>query len=243
MKTKMKCKLSALMIVLITVLGLTAILGGTVSSAEKIVINQINSVIAKENVPRAGKEVLRFIPNVPDGEPYERPWNGAIWYDEYGVAIDSPVDQHYDKGYEFEAGRTYYADYEYTAANGYEFSANPTINLEGPDLSMFTYRIIARSEDNTKIAVRYTFTIPGEFDYPDINKVSMVYFGTNPLSEGTEPKYCELIYNNCTLTREEWNAGTWGSECVWTLDNEGIKRFKAGQTYVHMIEQIGRAHV
>ncbi|MBR5524453.1 MAG: hypothetical protein IKU51_04215, partial [Clostridia bacterium] len=44
-----------------------------------------------------------------------------------------------------------------------------------------------------------------------------------------------LIYNNCTMTREEWNAGTWGSECDWEIDSKG-KYFKAGKTYVHMIE-------
>ena len=206
-----------------------------VTVGHNLVIDEIKSKIAKDNVARAGMEVRTFMPTVPDGAPYSRPWNGASWHDEHGVVIDAPEGQHYDNGYQFEAGRTYYADYQYTTEYGYVFAENPTITLTGPDPSMFTYEIIDRSDDGTEVTVRYTFTIPGEFDYPDINKVSLIYIGG--YAEGAQkPNWAELIYNNCTMTREEWNAGTWGSECDWEIDGKGLKHFKGGKTYVHMIE-------
>ena len=109
-----------------------------VTVGHNIVIDEIKSTIAKENVAKAGKEVRDFMPTVPDGEPYDRPWNGAPWYDAQGVAIDPPSGLHYDIGYEFEAGRTYYADYKYTAEYGYVFAENPTITLTGPDPCLTT---------------------------------------------------------------------------------------------------------
>ncbi|MBE6565465.1 MAG: hypothetical protein E7655_09375, partial [Ruminococcaceae bacterium] len=183
-------------------------------------------------------EVDHFTPNVPDGEHYSRPWNGADWYDSNGVRIAPTVNHHYDLGYEFEAGHTYYADYQYTASDGYVFAQNPTITLTGPDPSMFTYEIIDRWDNNESVTVRYTFTIPGEFENADINKVSMMYYGL-PKDGGKKPDRCNVIYNNCTITCEEWNAGTWGSDANWGVyaeDGSNAPTFLAGNTYVHMIE-------
>lgn len=203
-----------------------------------LAIDEIKIQMAAENIPKAGMEIEHFMPNVPDGEKYSRPWNGARWHDENGVAVEPSVDLHYDIGYEFEAGKSYYADYEYITVDGYVFSENPTITFIGPDPSMFTYEIIAQSNDRTRVTVRYTFTIPGELDYPDINKVSMEYIGS--VSEGaSKPDKCKMIYNNCTIAEEEWNTGTWGSECIWDIDGDtGTKQFRAGQNYVHMIRLV-----
>ena len=235
MNTRNNIKLISLMIAAIMVFGLISLIGLTAFAADPTEITEIKSTMAKERVPRPGMEISDFMPTVPDGEPYSRPWNGTSWYDEHGVLIAPSLNLFFDLGCEFEAGRTYYADYKYSADIGYTFSEKPTITLTGPDPSMFTYKIVERSEDGKSVTVRFTFTIPGERDYPDINKVSLVYLGME--AEGSKkPDPCELIYNNCTLTREEWNTGTWGSECDWTLDEENEKRFKAGETYVHMIE-------
>ena len=234
MKTQLSSKIMTLLIALVMIALISALML-TAFAADPTEITEIKSTMAKENVPRAGKEVARFMPNVPDGEPYERPWNGSRWHDEQGVMIAPSVNHFYDLGYEFEAGRTYYADYTYWADYGYTFAENPTISLTGPDPSMFTYEIIDRSEEDRSVTVRYTFTIPGERDYPDINKVSMEYYGG--YAEGAQkPDWSRLIYNNCTITREEWNTGTWGSECDWEIDDKGYKRFIAGKTYIHMIE-------
>jgi len=215
---------------------------GTISGSDKVcvgtglVIDEIKTVMAIDRVPKAGMEVDHFIPNVPDGENYSRPWNGVSWYDANGIAIEPSINHHYDLGYEFEPGHVYYADYEYTTVEGYVFSENPSVTFTGPDPSMFTYEIIDRSNDGTRVTVRYTFTIPGEFGYPDINKVSMEYTGN--VSEGAEKPYpVKMIYNNCTIWYQEWNTGSWGSECTWDIqDGTGNQLFKAGENYVHMIE-------
>ena len=235
MKHKLSKQILSMLLALVMVIGLIPVSTLTVFAAEPIIIHEIKTKMAAENVPRAGMEVDYFIPNVPDGEPYERPWQGVSWYDEYGTMISPNENSWFDIGYEFEAGRSYYADYKFWADYGYAFADNPTITFIGPDPSLYTYEIIERSEEDRSVTVRYTFTIPGVRDYPDINKVSLIYYGT--VAEGSaKPLASEPAYNNCTLTREEWNAGTWGSECVWTLDEEDAKRFKAGETYVHMIE-------
>ena len=228
-------KLLSLLLVPALLLGMLPM---TAIAAEATEITEIKSVISAEHVPKAGMEVDHFIPNVPDGEHYSRPWNGADWYDSNGVRIAPTVNHHYDLGYEFEAGHTYYADYQYTASDGYVFAQNPTITLTGPDPSMFTYEIIDRWDNNEAVTVRYTFTIPGEFENADINKVSMQYYGT-PKDGGKKPDRCELIYNNCTITGEEWNTGTWGSNANWGVyeeDGSNAPTFLAGETYVHMIE-------
>ena len=232
MKTK---RMISLMLCIVMVLSLMPTSTLIAFADESIIIHEIKTKMAAERVPRAGMEVSRFIPNVPDGEPYDRPWQGVSWYDEYGTMISPDVNSWFDIGYEFEAGRSYYADYTYWADYGYAFADNPTITFIGPDPSLYTYEIIELSEEDRSVTVRYTFTIPGVRDYPDINKVSLIYHGT--VAEGSvKPLASEPVYNNCTLTREEWNAGTWGSACEWTLDEEDDKRFKAGETYVHMIE-------
>ncbi|MBR2381078.1 MAG: hypothetical protein IKA84_01100, partial [Clostridia bacterium] len=238
MKTKFKSKLLGVLLVLVMVLALVPVSGLTAFAAEPTEITEIKSVISSEHVPKAGMEVDLFIPNVPDGEHYSRPWNGAEWYDSNGVKIAPTVNHHYDLGYEFEAGHTYYADYQYTASDGYVFAENPIITLTGPDPSMFTYEIIDRWDNNESVTVRYTFTIPGEFENADINKVSMMYYGL-PKDGGKKPDRCNVIYNNCTITSEEWNTGTWGSDANWgvyTEDGSNAPTFLAGNTYVHMIE-------
>ncbi len=201
-------------------------------------IGEIVTLMSTDTVPKAGMEVTHFMPNVPDGAPYQRDWDGTEWYDENGVMIAPIIKHHYDIGYEFEAGRTYYADYQYTADEGYVFTQNPTITLTGPNPDMFTYQIVDRWDNNRSVTVRYTFTIPGEIDYPDVNKVSMMYYGL--AADGNKkPEPCEVIYNNCTITREEWNTGTWSSNANWGIyedDGSNAPTFLAGETYVHMIE-------
>ena len=235
MKHKVSKQFTSILLALVMIIGMIPASTLTAFADEPIIIHEIKNKMAAERVPRAGMEVDSFIPNVPDGEPYDRPWQGVPWYDEYGTMISPDDNSWFDIGYEFEAGRSYYADYTYWADYGYAFADNPTITFIGPDPSLYTYEIIERSAEDRSVTVRYTFTIPGVRDYPDINKVSLIYHGT--VAEGSvKPLASEPAYNNCTLTREEWNAGTWGSECVWTLDEEDDKRFKAGETYVHMIE-------
>ena len=201
-------------------------------------IGEIVTLMSTDTVPKAGMEVTHFIPNVPDGVPYQRDFDGTEWYDENGVMIAPIIKHHYDIGYEFEAGRTYYADYQYTADEGYVFTQNPTITLTGPNPDMFTYQIVDRWDNNRSVTVRYTFTIPGEIDYPDVHKVSMMYYGL--AADGNKkPEPCEVIYNNCTITREEWNTGTWSSNANWGIyeeDGSNAPTFIAGETYVHMIE-------
>ncbi|MBR5306712.1 MAG: InlB B-repeat-containing protein, partial [Oscillospiraceae bacterium] len=237
MKQKIK-RLVSTFLALAMVISMIPSTTFTVFAAEPIVIEEIKSKISAELVPKAGMEVRDFMPTVPDGEPYERPWNGAEWYDSSGVKIAASVNHHYDLGYEFEAGHTYYADYKYIAYDGYVFSDNPAITLTGPDPSMFTYEIIDRWDNDESVTVRFTFTIPGDFEYRDISKVAMEYYG--PVAEGRKvPDWCKMIYNNCTITREEWNTGEWGSTAEWgiyTGDNSGAKTFLEGETYVHMIE-------
>jgi len=231
----MKKKLLSVLICFVMVLGIAPT---TALASDATEITEIKTIMPVDTVPKAGMEVRTFMPSVPDGEPYERDRDGTEWYDSEGVKIAPTLNHHYDIGYEFEAGHTYYADYEYTADEGYVFVQNPTITFTGPDPSMFTYEIVDRWDNNRGITVRYIFTIPGEFDYPDINKVSMMYYGT-PRDGGKQPDSCEVIYNNCTITREEWNTGTWGSNANWGIyeeDGSNAPTFLAGETYVHMIE-------
>lgn len=238
MKHKVSKQILSMLMVLVMIIGMFPATLLTAFAAEPTQITQIQTIMAKDRVPKAGMEVTHFIPNVPDGVPYERDWDGTEWFDSNGVKIAPTVNHHYDIGYEFEAGRTYYADYQYTADDGYVFAQNPTITLTGPDPAMFTCGIVDRWENNRSVTVRYTFTIPGEIDYPDINKVSMMYYG--PAAEGYKmPDACELIYNNCTITREEWNSGVWGGKANWgvyTGDGSNDPTFLAGERYVHMIE-------
>lgn len=238
MKHKGIKQIVSMLLAVVMLLSLMPVTTLTVFAAEKTEITEIKTVMSVDTVPKAGMEVTHFMPNVPDGEPYQRDWDGTDWYDSTGVKIAPTVNHHYDIGYEFEAGRTYYADYEYTANDGYIFSQNPTITFSGPDPSMLKYEIIERWDNSEGITVRYTFTIPGEFDYPDINKVSMMYYGT-VAEDAKKPDACEVIYNNCTITREEWNTGTWGSEASWgTYEEDGSNAptFIADESYVHMIE-------
>ena len=236
MKNRVTKRIFGTLLALVMLIGLIPASALPVFAATEI--TEIKTKMSVDTIPKAGMEVSHFMPNVPDGEPYERPWNGTDWYDSNGVKIAPRLNHHYDLGYEFEAGRTYYADYQYTADAGYVFAQNPTITFTGPDPSMFSYEIVDRWENNRSVTVRYTFTIPGEFDYPDINKVSMMYYGT--AAENYKlPEACEMIYNNCTITREEWNAGSWGSKVncgVYTEDDSNAPTFLAGERYVHMIE-------
>ena len=200
--------------------------------------NEIAEVVGKipvDRIPREGMEVTRFIPGIPDGEPYGRYWNGSEWRDENGVLISANIGHHYDHGYEFEAGRSYTTDgFYFEAYNGYTFAENATVHLMGPERSMWDYEVTGFNDDRTVMFVRFTFRIPGERTYPDINKVSMVYYGTHA-DGGEMPDPARLIYNNCAITREEWNTGSWGSDCTWDTST-GENRFEAGNTYVHMIE-------
>ena len=198
-------------------------------------IAEVVGKIAQEVIPRAGMEVRGFMPNVPDNEPYSRKWDGSEWRDENGVLISANIGHHYDIGYEFEAGRTYTTDYFYfDAYHGYTFAEDASVYLEGPDSSMWDYEITGFNDDRDIMYVKFTFRIPGERDYPDINKVSLVYYGTTK-DGAAQPDPAKLIYNNCAVTREEWNTGTWGSVCNWDTST-GENRFVAGNTYVHMIE-------
>ena len=200
--------------------------------------NEIAEVVGKipaDNIPCAGMEVTRFMPNIPDGEPYGRYWNGSEWRDENGVLISANIGHHYDLGYEFEAGRTYTTDgFYFEAYSGHTFAENATVHLMGPERSMWDYEVTGFNDDRTVMFVRFTFRIPGERTYPDINKVSMVYYGMHA-DGGEMPDPARLIYNNCAITREEWNTGSWGSDCTWDTST-GENRFEAGNTYVHMIE-------
>ena len=198
-------------------------------------IAEVVGKIAAENIPCAGMEVSHFMPDIPDGEPYSRTWNGSEWRDENGVLISANIGHHYDRGYEFEAGRSYTTDYFYFEANsGYTFAENATVHLMGPERSMWDYEVTGFNNDRTIMYVRFTFRIPGDRDYADINKVSMVYYGTHA-DGGEMPDPARLIYNNCAVTREEWNTGSWGSACTWDTST-GENRFKSGNTYVHMLE-------
>ena len=198
-------------------------------------IAEVVGKIAAENIPCAGMEVSHFMPDIPDGEPYSRTWNGSEWRDENGVLISANIGHHYDRGYEFEAGRSYTTDYFYFEANsGYTFAENATVHLMGPERSMWDYEVTGFNNDRTIMYVRFTFRIPGDRDYADINKVSMVYYGT-PKDGAAQPDAAKLIYNNCAITREEWNTGSWGSACTWDTST-GENRFKSGNTYVHMLE-------
>ena len=202
-------------------------------------IAEVVGKIADENIPHAGMELEHFIPTIPDGEPYSRIWNGSEWRDENGALIAPSVEQHYGRGYEFEAGRSYTTDYFYfEAADGYTFAEDVKVHLQGPDASMWEYEITGFNNTRTILYVQFTFHVPGNRDYPDINKVSLVYSGT-PADGSKKPDPSELIYNNCALTREEWNAGGWGDEPVWgtnAQDDSGALCFVAGNTYVHMIQ-------
>ena len=198
-------------------------------------IAEVVGKIAADNIPCAGMEVSHFMPDIPDGEPYSRTWNGSEWRDENGVLISANIGHHYDRGYEFEAGKSYTTDYFYFEANsGYTFAENATVHLMGPERSMWDYEVTGFNDDRTVMFVRFTFRIPGERTYPDINKVSMVYYGMHA-DGGEMPDPARLIYNNCAITREEWNTGSWGSDCTWDTST-GENRFEAGNTYVHMIE-------
>ena len=99
---------------------------------------------------------------------------------------------------------------------------------------MWDYEVTGFNDDRTIMYVKFTFHIPGNRDYADINKVSMVYYGTSK-DGSVQPDSARLIYNNCAITREEWNTGSWGSNCTWDTST-GENRFEAGNTYVHMIE-------
>ena len=202
-------------------------------------IAEVVANIADEHIPRPGLEVNHFMPTIADGESYSRIWNGSEWRDENGVLISPNIGHYYDIGYEFEAGKSYTTDYFYfDAADGYTFAEDVKVYLEGPDPSMWEYKITGFNDSRTIVYVQFTFHIPGNRDYPDINKVSMVYYGTH--AEGAKkPDPARLIYNNCAITREEWNTGTWGSSCNWgtyAKDDSGDPCFLAGNTYVHMIE-------
>lgn len=198
-------------------------------------IAEVVGKIAADRIPRAGMEVSHFMPDIPDGEPYSRTWNGSEWRDENGVLISANIGHHYDRGYEFEAGRSYTTDYFYFEADsGYTFAENATVHLMGPERSMWDYEVTGFSDDRTMMYVEFTFHIPGNRDYADINKVSMVYYGTSK-DGSVQPDSARLIYNNCAITREEWNTGSWGSDCTWDTST-GENRFEAGNTYVHMIE-------
>ena len=198
-------------------------------------IAEVVGKIASDRIPRAGMEVSHFMPGIPDGAPYGRYWNGSEWRDENGVLISANIGHHYDRGYEFEAGRSYTTDgFYFEAYSGYTFAENATVHLMGPERSMWDYEVTGFNNDRTIMYVRFTFRIPGDRNYPDINKVSMVYYGTHA-DGGEMPDPARLIYNNCAITREEWNTGNWGSACAWDTST-GENRFEAGNRYVHMIE-------
>ena len=70
--------------------------------------------------------------------------------------------------------------------------------LEGPDPSMWDYEITGFNHDRSIMYVKFTFRIPGERDYHDINKVSLVYYGTTK-DGAAQPDPAKLIYNNCAI--------------------------------------------
>ncbi len=85
MKTKFKSKLLSILLVLIMVLALVPVSALTAFAEEATEITEIKSVMASDIIPKAGKEVRRFMPSVPDGQPYQRDIDGSEWYDSNGV--------------------------------------------------------------------------------------------------------------------------------------------------------------
>ncbi len=194
-------------------------------AAGKTEVAQIETRLSAEHVPYAGmkyKDLYTWI----DAVIYGRAQNsGSDWVDDSGMTIeikgDGDYGEWYDIRYQFEAGRTYTAEYTYMINPAYEethmFTERTTVTLTNPDPSKCTItgEVIEVRDSGRICDVRYTMTIAGERSYPDIEAATLQKIKTP--ADGVQAETTALMYSNCTLTAQSWSP------------NVGI--FEAGNTY------------
>ncbi|MBR2977268.1 MAG: dockerin type I repeat-containing protein, partial [Oscillospiraceae bacterium] len=136
--------------------------------------------------------------------------------------------------YQFEAGRTYTAEYTYKINPAYgethKFTEDTSVALSNPDPSKCTITgEVTEVRDSGRIVdVLYTMTIAGERSYPDIESVTLQKV-TTPAA-GIQAETTALMYSNCTLTSQAWSpsVSTFVSGNSYTLTvnlhaNDGYK--------------------
>ena len=227
MKHKVSKQILSTLLALVMVIGLIPASTLTAFAAEKTVVTEIETRISAEHVPYAGMDYTDLYTWI-DGAIYGSAQNsGSDWADDAGVTIDIKGDgdfgEWYDIRYQFEAGRTYTAEYTYMINPAYEetykFTENTTVTLTNPDPSkcIITGEVIEVRDSGRIVDVRYTMTIAGERNYPDIQSATLQKIATP--ADGVQAETTALMYSNCTLTSQAWspNVSTFAAGNTYTL--------------------------
>ena len=216
MKHKVSKQFTSILLALVMVIGMIPVSALTAFAANKTEVEQIETRISAEYVPYAGMDYTDLYTWI-DASIYGSAQNsGSEWVDDAGVTIDEKGNgdygEWYDIRYQFEAGRTYTAEYTYMINPAYEethmFTEGTTVTLTNPDPSKCTItgEVIEVRDSGRIVDVRYTMTIAGERSYPDIKSATLQKI-TTP-ADGVQAETTALMYSNCTLTSQSWNPNT-----------------------------------
>lgn len=178
MKHKGIKQIVSMLLAVVMLLSLMPVTTLTVFAAEKTEITEIKTVMSVDTVPKAGMEVTHFMPNVPDGEPYQRDWDGTDWYDSTGVKLLQLLTIITTSAMSLkQAAHTMpiMSILRMTATFFPKIPLSPFLALIPLCSNM---RLLRDGTIVKELPYVISFTIPGEFVIPDINKVSMMYYGT-----------------------------------------------------------------
>ena len=227
MKHKVSKQILSILLALVMVIGVIPASTLTVFAAEKTEVTQIETRISAEYVPYAGREYTDLYTYVDTSIYGSAQASGSDWVDDAGVTIEvkgnGDYGEWYDIRYQFEAGRTYTAEYTYMINPAYEetykFAENTAVTLTNPDPSKCTItgEVIEVRDSGRICDVRYTMTIAGERSYPDIKSATLQKIATP--ADGVQAETTALMYSNCTLTSQAWspNVSTFAAGNTYTL--------------------------
>lgn len=203
MKHKLSKQILSTLLALVMVIGLIPASTLTAFAAEKTVVTEIETRISAEHVPYAGKDYNDLYTYIDSSIYGSAQSTGSDWVDDAGVTIDEKGNggygEWYDIRYQFEAGRTYTAVYTYMINPSYEetykFTENTTVNLTNPVPSecTITGEVIEVRDSGRIVDVRYTMTIAGERNYPDIQSATLQKI-TTP-ADGVQAETTALMYS------------------------------------------------
>ena len=226
MKTKFKSKLLSILLVLVMVLSVAPLGALTVFAAETEITELSFSFKDEEFIPSIGKPIIAFDTynaiEANDDRIYIMSGTTFMWRDEDGEIINYSEE---DCGCYFEAGRTYYVEFDIYKSENCELSENVTLTLTNS--GEFTSVIEEKFAPNALAHIRLSITMDGQRNYPDITKIVFEDMYA-PIKDGTK-QHAVIRYNNCVITKDEWIGSVWGESA------HGNQLFVSGNSYDYVV--------
>jgi len=246
MQTRLSKRLFSALLALVMVIVLIPVTVIPALAAEKITITQVNANFNLDRLPKAGDPVIVYsdIISVSAGDVYEVDRSSITWYSNERTGVDANIYYQifedinytgYDKGYCFEAGRTYYMDFtlkirsQFSQTHSFPrggLNSDP-VNVQFRNLASSEYSVHQVLGWGNTVDICLKFTVDGERTYDDIEIVRAHTWATTsyqptlpPIRDKYAPGfYCH--YNNYTV------------KSAWEGDFTGVEKdmFVAGNTY------------